>query len=143
MIQFEAAFIKGLFRRASTLALVCAALAWWWSGAWEAVSVVGGVALMVGDITAIAWLLHKMLGSGEWGLWSAGALSLLFLIKLLVLFGLAYYFLAVVGLAPAGFAAGCIIGLAGLNWHVIAHPTSPAVQKNDVSRSRAGREEEE
>lgn len=119
MIQFEPKFVKGMLGRfaiASALAVAIAIPFW---GIEVAVSIVIGNALMTGNVIVMSWFLRKMLGASEGGGGKSSNLVTVFLLKLLVLFGLTYYVLAVVGVDPLGLVSGFMLGLAVLSWQVI------------------------
>lgn len=119
MIRFEKQIILGLVSKALAVAIpvsVGAGLMWGWR---VGAGVVFGEALMLANIVFIAWLLGRGLGRG--GGKRAPMLAALFLVKLLVLFGLSYYVLAVIGLDPIGFVAGCMLSLVVLSWQVVSH----------------------
>jgi hypothetical protein len=125
MIRFEPSFVKGMFYRGCVAGAVAGLLTGVFLGWDVALGVIAGEALFCADLVAMAWLLRRVFEpSGQPTSGSLG-LSLLFLLKLLVLFGLAYYFLAVVGL-----------------WQVVATPTSDTSEE-EVSEEEAGVGEEE
>lgn len=142
MIRFEPSFVKGMFYRGCVAGAVAGLLTGVFFSWDVALGVIAGEALFCADLVAMAWLLRRVFEpSGQPTSGSLG-LSLLFLLKLLVLFGLAYYFLAVVGLSPAGLAGGFILGLGVLSWQVVATPTSDTSEE-EVSEEEAGVGEEE
>ena len=112
----------GLVRKALMVWLPSSALAYFVWGWRVAGGLLFGEALMLSNILFIAWLLRRGLGKKGRDQGTSGALGLaaLFLVKLLVLFGLSYYVLAVIGLDPIGFVAGCMLSLVVLSWQVIA-----------------------
>lgn len=119
MIRFEPIFVRGMLIKSVVLAAVFGGLIGLKWGAWVALSLCVGEGLFCADIVAMAWLLRLIMVPGR----SSIGLSLLFLLKLLVLFGLTYYFLAHVGLSPAGLTAGFILGLGVLSWQVVSTPS--------------------
>jgi hypothetical protein len=68
----------------------------------------------------MAWLIERMLGGGGGGGVGPGALLFFFALKLLVLFGLTYYLVVVLGLSALGFVAGYVVLLAGLMWQAVS-----------------------
>ena len=143
MIRFEPSFVRGMIYR-GVVAGVIAGLLTGISFGWDvAAAVLAGEALFCADLVAMAWLLRRVFEpSGQPTSGSLG-LSLLFLLKLLVLFGLAYYFLAVVGLSPAGLAGGFILGLGVLSWQVVATPSKDAPLEEGAPAREEGVDEEE
>ena len=123
MVQLDEAWQRGLIARGGVIMTLSAGFSWWMWG-WEVGgAVAAGLLVMLVNLVGLAWLLRKTFSDEERGSRSAWWLSLLFLAKLLVLFGLSYYVLAVVGLSPVGFATGCLLGLVVLSWQVLGTPT--------------------
>ncbi len=100
-------------------ALASAVGAWFW-GPWAALSVWCGTLLGVANVWGMAWLIERMVGGGEERRVGAGALLFFFALKLLVLFGLTYYLVVVLGLSALGFVAGYVVLLTGLMWQAVS-----------------------
>lgn len=95
-------------------------------GGWRgSLGLLSGEVLMLLNIMGLAWLLGRGLRDDPEKKRSPLGLSALFLLKLLVLFGIAYYVLAVVGLSPIGFVSGCMMALGVMSWQVVATPPPP------------------
>lgn len=119
MIRFEREIVLGLIRKGVILLLPVSGVALFFGGWRVALGVAAGEALMLGNIVLISWMLGRSLGAKEGEQKSAVSLVSLFIVKLLVLFGLSYYVLAVVGLDPIGFVTGCMLSLVTLSWQVV------------------------
>ncbi len=119
MIRFEREIVLGLIRKGLILLLPVSGVALFFGGWRVALGVAAGEALMLGNIVLISWMLGRSLGAKEGEQKSAVSLVSLFIVKLLVLFGLSYYVLAVVGLDPIGFVTGCMLSLVTLSWQVV------------------------
>lgn len=119
MIRFEREIVLGLIRKGLILLLPVSGVALFFGGWRVALGVAAGEALMLGNIVLISWMLGRSLGAKEGEQKSAASLVSLFIVKLLVLFGLSYYVLAVVGLDPIGFVTGCMLSLVTLSWQVV------------------------
>lgn len=89
-----------------------------------ALSVAAGVGVAVGNIAFMAWFIRRVFSRGGHGYTGALGWSLLFLLKLLVLFGLTYYVLVVVRLNALGYSAGYIILLIALTWQGLIQPAT-------------------
>lgn len=109
----------GTIKGAGLCALASAVAAWFW-GPWVALSVWGGTLLGGANVWGMAWLIERMLGGGGGGGVGPGALLFFFALKLLVLFGLTYYLVVVLGLSALGFVAGYVVLLAGLMWQAVS-----------------------
>lgn len=142
MIRFEPSFVRGMFYRGSVAGAIAGLLTGLLSGWDVAVAVIAGEVLFCADLVAMAWLLRRVFEPSGGSTSGSFGLSLLFLLKLLVLFGLAYYFLAVVGLSPAGLAGGFILGLGVLSWQVVATPKQSSTDPEGFEDGEGVAEEE-
>ena len=134
MIRFEPSFVRGMFYRGSVAGAIAGLLTGLLSGWDVAVAVIAGEVLFCADLVAMAWLLRRVFEPSGGSTSGSFGLSLLFLLKLLVLFGLAYYFLAVVGLSPAGLGV--------LSWQVVATPTQSSTDPEGFEDGEGVAEEE-
>ncbi len=132
MIRFERDILLGLLGKGVALGVPAMGVAWWLGGWRGAGGVVAGEFVMLVNILGIAWLLGRALSDDPERKRSAMGLATLFLLKLLVLFGIAYYVLAVVGVSPIGFVSGCMIALAVLSWQVVSTPASELAEQDDT-----------
>lgn len=140
MIRFERSFIQGLVLRGLALGAVAAALSWLLIDGAFALGLLSGLVLMCANILSMTWLLESMRDAPGVRTPGPKTLAALFLLKLLVLFGLTYYLLAEVGLSPAGLALGFVLGLGALSWQVITGDR--AGDSQETSRPAVGDEEE-
>jgi hypothetical protein len=125
MIRFERDIILGLLRKGVILVVPAMGIAYFFGGWRGSLGVLAGELLMLTNIMGLAWVLGRGLRDDPAHRRRPLGLAALFLLKLLVLFGIAYYVLAVVGLSPIGFVSGCMMALGVLSWQVVATPSPP------------------
>ena len=129
MTLIRSAFLRGALFKAMILgsaAMTLSTLIW---SAALAKAIAVGLSLAMGNIALMHVLLRRLVSGPGRGA-GAAALGALFLLKLLVLFGVTYYVIAVVGLDPLGFAAGYALLLAAIVWQSLTpaptdHSSSP------------------
>lgn len=126
MLNMLNPFIVGVLRRSAVLggvAMIACALIWGASMAW---ALGCGVCMGMANLALTTWLVRLILGrtaSGSGA--SAVGLSLIFLLKLLVLFGVTYYAVVVVQLNALAYTSGYIVLLVAITWQGLKKPPAP------------------
>lgn len=110
---------KGTIKGLGLCALLSGVVTWVW-GPWAGSSVWCGTALGAVNVWGMAWLVERVVGGGDGERIGAWAVLLFFALKLLVLFGLTYYLVVVLGLSALGFVAGYVALLTGLMWQAVS-----------------------
>lgn len=133
MIKFNRRVLGAMATKGAMLGVPAMGIAYYF-GRWEgAFGVLAGEVVMLVNIMGLAWVLGRGLRDDPEKQRRPFGLAALFLLKLLVLFGLSYYVLAVVGLSPIGFVSGCMIALGVMSWQVVATPKTP--EEDEASSS--------
>ena len=119
-------FIRGVLSKSAVLggvAMLTCLVVWSWSIAF---ALGCGVCMGMLNLVRTTWLVRRVLsqaatGSGA----SALGLSLIFLLKLLVLFGVTYYAVGVVQLNALAYTSGYITLLVAITWQGLQKPSAP------------------
>ena len=119
-------FIVGVLRRSVALGgagVIACALIWDLS---VAAALGCGVCMGMVNLVLTTWLVRLVLQRAAQGS-GAGALglSLIFLLKLLVLFGVTYYAVGVVQLNALAYTSGYITLLVAITWQGLQKPSAP------------------
>ena len=119
MMMINEAFLRGVTYKAAglgTATAVVSSLIWSWS---IGLSLIVGVSLAIANLLSMSWIMSKILRGPAAQKQSALGWGMLFLLKLLVLFGVTYYVIAVARLNPLGFAAGYALLLVAIVWQAL------------------------
>lgn len=123
MIMIKNEFIRGAIYKAMLIggmSMIGGGLIWDMA---VAGSIGVGVLIASANLVFMTWFVGKVLsraGEGSMGVWGW---SVIFLLKLLVLFCLTYYVLVVVRLNALGYTSGFIIVLAAITWQGLIPPS--------------------
>lgn len=123
MIMMKNEFIRGAIYKAMLIGGVCmigGGLIWDMA---IAASIGVGVLIASANLAFMTWFIGRVLSRAGEGSMGALGWSVIFLLKLLVLFGLTYYVLVVVRLNALGYTSGYIIVLAAITWQGLIPPS--------------------
>lgn len=118
-MMINAAFLRGVTYKSVGLgagAVAAGSLLWGWS---IGLALTVGVSLAVANLLSMSWIMSKILRGPAAEKQSTLGWGMLFLLKLLVLFGVTYYVIAVARLNPLGFAAGYALLLVAIVWQAL------------------------
>lgn len=119
VMMINRAFLRGVTYKAAglgTASVVASSLIWSWS---IGLSLTVGVSLAIANLLSMSWIMGKILRGPAAQKQSTLGWGMLFLLKLLVLFGVTYYVIAVARLNPLGFAAGYALLLVAIVWQAL------------------------
>lgn len=115
-------FLKEALHKACVL-LVCAmSVSWLLWGSSQAFAILGGGFVMAANMVFISLMVRRMLAKEDVHRSGLVRLVLLFMLKLLVLFGLTYYVVVVLGLSAMGYMGGYMVFLTAMLWQGLSPP---------------------
>jgi len=118
MLTLSSEFATGVLRKAAILTGLVASLVWGFFGFESALSYACGALSMVVNAAGIWWMMQRVMKPGR----GSGFWTVLFLGKLLVLFVVTYYLIAVLGLGAFEFVMGYASLLAVMAWQALEKP---------------------
>ena len=131
MASIERSFIDGMIVKVLILGLIASLTTLALISPWWGLSVAAGAVVSWLNLLAVRGVSRRMVRAARDGQTGTALWSMLWVLKMSLLFGVTWLLLAVVGLSAPGFALGFSVFLPAIIWQAIVQKSGSADENDD------------